>query len=551
MQEIAERKAGIARLLWAMPSDATWGERIEIVKKQFGDKGTSKPSLKRILKAVEGVDSINFAPALLAGYKGRSATADVSQEAWDAFLSLVKKSFYTHRLSAIYDDIAEQVEKNGWHWPSRATIHRRWHQLDKLTQYTLRHGAAKAEKMVYQPHLRDISNLQALQWVEMDGRTLDLWAQFEDGTVGRPTLLAWVDRASHKALGIEIGKSENMQLVRKLSLKICDEFGIPANLATDNGSAFASPHIAGKVKHSFRGKHDREWTPVGLFETLGINVLFNKVKNLGAKIPESKFSKWSRTIDASSEFEGAFSGHNPGDKPDSKVVPVPIELVRKIYQDRVSKCNEKPGRRTQNARKGESYNQIFNRLLAGQTRRVMTPGQRYRASLQFEKRTVNHLGQIRVNGCVYGFDSEDGSQDKLLRYTGKQIMIGTDQSDYSAPAVVYDLDTRRQICGRVLPSLMGDFEDKEGARKSGREHARLRKLTREIEKSHDKDLTEFYKGLNVDIPVSELDDPRPKNVVQAQFNDPMQGHTSKKNKDDFWARHLPPRKERKSNGGNR
>lgn len=64
MQETAERKAGIARLLWAMPSDATWGERIEIVKKQFGDKGTSKPSLKHILKAVEGVDSTCLAGRL-------------------------------------------------------------------------------------------------------------------------------------------------------------------------------------------------------------------------------------------------------------------------------------------------------------------------------------------------------------------------------------------------------------------------------------------------------------------------------------------------------
>ena len=68
MQETAERKAGIARLLLAIPSGAIWRERLEIVRKQFGDKGTSKLSLMRVLRAIEGVDPINFAPALLAGH---------------------------------------------------------------------------------------------------------------------------------------------------------------------------------------------------------------------------------------------------------------------------------------------------------------------------------------------------------------------------------------------------------------------------------------------------------------------------------------------------
>lgn len=68
MRAGAERRAAIARDLTALGSQVPWAERITIVRGRHGGNGTSKPSLIRIIKAVEGVDPINFAPALLAEY---------------------------------------------------------------------------------------------------------------------------------------------------------------------------------------------------------------------------------------------------------------------------------------------------------------------------------------------------------------------------------------------------------------------------------------------------------------------------------------------------
>lgn len=42
-----------------------WDEITSIIQAKFGDKGTSKPSLKRLLKSIESIDLINFARCFL------------------------------------------------------------------------------------------------------------------------------------------------------------------------------------------------------------------------------------------------------------------------------------------------------------------------------------------------------------------------------------------------------------------------------------------------------------------------------------------------------
>lgn len=65
----AERKAAIAwTLITLREQGVKEADRFAIVQKKFGTEGTSTPSLKRLLKAVRGVDPVNFAPALLDKY---------------------------------------------------------------------------------------------------------------------------------------------------------------------------------------------------------------------------------------------------------------------------------------------------------------------------------------------------------------------------------------------------------------------------------------------------------------------------------------------------
>ena len=68
-----------------------WAEKVAILRGRHGEDGTSKPSLMRILKAVEGVEPINFAPALLAVYSRDSAPkAALSDAAWSLFMTIIR-----------------------------------------------------------------------------------------------------------------------------------------------------------------------------------------------------------------------------------------------------------------------------------------------------------------------------------------------------------------------------------------------------------------------------------------------------------------------------
>jgi putative transposase len=69
MRAVAERKAEIARVLVAAGKGLSWADKVALVMRRFGADGVSQPSLMRISKAVEGVDPINFAPALVAAYR--------------------------------------------------------------------------------------------------------------------------------------------------------------------------------------------------------------------------------------------------------------------------------------------------------------------------------------------------------------------------------------------------------------------------------------------------------------------------------------------------
>ena len=66
MRAAAEAKAAIARDFLAIGSRMSWARKIAFVRDRHGAEGTSEASLARILRAVKGIDPINFAPALLS-----------------------------------------------------------------------------------------------------------------------------------------------------------------------------------------------------------------------------------------------------------------------------------------------------------------------------------------------------------------------------------------------------------------------------------------------------------------------------------------------------
>lgn len=117
MQEAARRKAEIARLLTRAGATAAGGlsaELIRAAREKFGGKGTDQMTLRRILRAVDGVAPINFAPALLPDYKRDTAPrADMSPEVWSFFLTLLRDAYRDWPLTCAYDDVLDVAAKNG------------------------------------------------------------------------------------------------------------------------------------------------------------------------------------------------------------------------------------------------------------------------------------------------------------------------------------------------------------------------------------------------------------------------------------------------------
>jgi putative transposase len=91
MRAGAERKAEIARDFHAIGDRMTWAEKLTFIRERHGKEGTSEASLARILRAVKGVDPINFSPALLAAFArvGRPK-AGMSDAAWSFFLTTIR-----------------------------------------------------------------------------------------------------------------------------------------------------------------------------------------------------------------------------------------------------------------------------------------------------------------------------------------------------------------------------------------------------------------------------------------------------------------------------
>ena len=489
MRAKAERLSEIARFVLARRNAGlSRAEVFAAVRAQFGADCTSDASLDRLSRRVDGVDPVNFAPALLDGYSRAGAPkVNIPPEAWAVFEGIVKASFKTHRMTAIYNDAAAASAKNGQVWPSYSTVNRRFHDLPLAEQLALREGRDAAHKALYQAQLRDSSGLRAMEWVSQDGRRVDVFVRFPDGSVLRPTIHALTDQASGKVLGHEFDRSENSQATARLQRRVFGLYGAPDNLKTDNSSAFAGHAQAGQVPFKFRnrGNRRRDMEPPGVFKLLGFKLHFAAVKNGQEKRVERSFADLSREIDTCPEFMGAHAGSHPGERPEADIVPVEWEIFKDVYARRIAAYNDRKGRRSQGckATRTGSYNKAFVAMSEGRARRTISEAQLRLVTMEWTLKAVQPDGRVcGKDGWLYGEDMDDESQDKLLRLKGNQVWTGTDPLDRSKPALVWNPKTDRIIMDGVHAVVRGAFDDAEGARRSARRKSHVRTLTKRVEK---------------------------------------------------------------------
>ena len=485
MRETALRKAEIARFLvkrGASDGRGLSAKLIAAAQAEFGLKGTDKMTLRRILRAVSGVDPINFAPALLPDLYRDGKPAEVSEEAWAYFLTTIRDAGPQFPLVQAWRDARDVAKKRGWAWPEYVTVWRRWDALPEAQKLVARLGAEDAVKRLAMPIRRDKTTIQPLEWVSLDGRTQDFWVDFGDGKPVRPVMLALIDVASNYVLGYELAASENAVATARLIRNVCREHSIFDRLYTDNGSAFAGHLVAGESDFKWRGKGAAKpgVRPLGVCYHLGIEIKFALPKNAQAKIAERTFATLSRVIDDRPEFRGAHAGHAPGASAGKSVKPVSVELALAVLEREVARHNREEGRKGQGAR-GRSYEQVFKAGLAGRVVRKATSKQFYFAGLEYHPASVDRWGRVHIKTWTYG---DPDTQDKLLEWHGKgQILIGRDPDDFEAPAVAFD-PTGTEICTNIMPVKAGVYGSVAGAREAAKNRKATRNAVRQAERAN-------------------------------------------------------------------
>lgn len=517
MRALAERKAEIARLLLATGKALSWSQKVSLVKARFGSQGVSQPTLCRLLMAVKGVDPINFAPALVAGYSLEGAPlAPISGDAWSMFMTVIRDAGEHFPLKSAWRDVRDVAPAMGWDWPSWPTVYRRWQSLPLAQQLHARLGHSEAVKRLAQPAMRDKTAILPLEWVSLDGRTKDFWAHNGDGKPRRYTFLALVDCATSFVLGWELAESENARATVRLIKRTCETYGIFDRLYPDNGPAFAGHLVAGGAVHKFRNakKTMAGVKPLGICHHLGIRLHFALPTNGQAKPAERTFATLSRQIDDRPEFKGAHAGHKPGASPDAGVVPVHLDAVLTVLTREVARHNAETGRRGQGMN-GRSYQAAFEAGLAMRVHRKPTARQLYLAGLIYTPVSVDRWGRVKVENWTYG---QPETQQELLTYhqSGQQILLGRDPDDFSAPALAWN-EKNELICEAIMPVTAGAYDSVDGVRDATRNRKAAREAVKAGAAANAYLTNAGLAAAMAAIPTPGGPTPAPKAIVAGQF----------------------------------
>ena len=417
-------------------------------------------TLKDWLKRVEGVDPINWAPALAPDYstKGRPASG-CSPEAWDHFEKNIASSGRNGtgpNFKWQWGQTKAEADRQGWDWPRYRTVLRRWESLAVERQRTFERGKEAAAKSLTHFLPRSLEGMRAMEQAEVDFREFKVLCIWEDGEVGCPWVGLAVDRASSKVVGRSVARSENEEAVVDLIADMTAREGIPDRLVQDNGAAFNSLRLMGGqvplVRRKDKGPRNPSWGLPGVYETLGIEVTNHGPRMAWAKLPESLNSAF-RHLDNDPVFHRA-QRTGPNDAPNPNPVPVPIALFRAALDGAIAALNANTESRAKGLRKGECRNSAFARMYNG-LRRDPSPLQARWMRLKWHLKTVRENGQIVIGDAVWG----DGTtQRAMLHYAEKRLLIGIDPKDASAPAMVYEWNEVTRA-GKLLLENLPSFAE--------------------------------------------------------------------------------------------
>ena len=365
-----------------------------------------------------------------AGSVGREA--ECPEAAWQALLAEYLRQSQPNFTTAVRA-VRRLADAQGWTLPSDRTLQRRLEAVPAPIIAAMREGERGLKKLL-PAQRRDKSGFHALEAVNSDGHTFDVFVRWPEGTVGRPTLIAFQDLYSGKILSWRVARSENADDWRLAFGDLVEDWGLPAKVWLDNTRAAANKQMTGGAGTRFRFKVKPE-DPIGLFPLLGIEVHWTMPFSGQSKPIERAFRDFASEIAKHRAFEGAYTGNSPVDKPanyGSRAVPYDTFLA--VISEGIAEHNARPGRRSPVCR-GRSFDAVFEDSYAAHAHVIprATPEQRRLWLLASQLVRVRQDGQVWLHDNGYWHEA-------LTSLAGEQVMLRFDPDVLHGTVHVYRKD---------------------------------------------------------------------------------------------------------------
>ncbi len=443
--------------------------------KEYGVSGSSIFNWKKKLRGVAKADRL----AALAPQYGKPTgnKKEIHPDAWDAlksdYLRPEKPSF-----TSCYRRVVKAAEKQGWgEIPIRRTLQRRLEkEVPAATIVMLREGKDVA-KNLYPAQRRSVAHFKALQAVNMDGHTFDVFVQKPNGKTTRVCLVAIQDLYSRKIIAWRIADNENKHTVRLVIGDMVERYGIPEKIFLDNGRSFASKWITGGSASRYRFKIKEE-EPQGLLVTLGVEHTFTSPYHGQAKPIERGFRDLCDTIAKHPFCAGAYTGNSPTNQPANYGKrAIDEDLFKDFVDTQIAEHNARTDRNTEMA-KGESFDTVFERSYEDPSNIISMPTAAQKALwlLAAERvRPQRKSGEIHLFGNRYW-------HPKLTNFTGKPVTVRFDPDHLHDGIRVYDVQDRL-VCEAASIGDTG-FDDVEAARTHAANRNKFVKLEKQKAELH-------------------------------------------------------------------
>lgn len=436
------------------------------------EAGVSTATIFNWRSMVAGIDQKDWKAALIPGDKASATFAACHPRAWDVLISdwlrPEKPSF-----SSCYRRMRKAASAKGWlPIPSERALRRRVDAEVAVGVIVIARDGRDQAKKLYPAQKRIRTHFHAMQAVNMDGHRFDVFVKMPDGRITRVHLLALQDLYSGMIVAWRLAESENKETVRLVIGDMVERYGIPEKVYLDNGRAFASKWITGRMPNRFRFTI-RDEDPAGILTTLGCDVTFTKPYSGQSKPIERAFRDLCDDIAKHPYCAGAYTGNRPDAKPENYgSAAKAFDGFRDHVAREIESHNSRTGRRAA-ACAGRSFRETFEASMAEPSTMVRWPteGQRSLWLLAAEKVTAQKgSGEIHFMGNRYW-------SRELNAHAGTKVVLRFDPERLQQPLRVYTLDDRL-ICEAACIAATG-FDDQEAARAHERDRTAYLKAQRE------------------------------------------------------------------------